>query len=81
MRAIGGTLYLTGALILVYNIIVTIRSGSKVEDELAEAPALQRISNSRRVQEKAGIQWLERKPVKLTIYATNSHFYWWYCAN
>ncbi len=47
MRAIGGTLYLTGVLILVYNIIVTIRSGSAVEDELAEAPALQRISKNR----------------------------------
>ncbi len=68
MRAIGGTLYLTGALILVYNIIVTIRAGSIVEDELAEAPALQRISNNR----LAGEGWhsvLERKPVKLTIYS------------
>ena len=68
MRAIGGSLYLLGALILVYNIIVTIKSGSKVEDELAEAPALQRIS-SRRL---AGEGWhtvLERKPIKLTIYS------------
>ncbi len=68
MRAIGGTLYLTGVLILVYNIIVTIRSGSAVEDELAEAPALQRISKNR----IAGEGWhavLERKPVRLTIYS------------
>ena len=69
MRAIGGTLYLIGLLILVYNIIITIRQGSKVEDELAEAPALQRISKGR----LAGEGWhtlLERKPIKLTIYAT-----------
>ena len=69
MRAIGGTLYLTGMLILVYNVIVTIKAGSKVEDELAEAPALQRISKGR----LAGEGWhtlLERKPIKLTIYAT-----------
>ncbi len=68
MRAIGGSLYLLGMLVLVYNIIVTIRSGSKVEDELAEAPALQRISGGR----LAGEGWhtvLERKPIKLTIYA------------
>ncbi|GGH39345.1 bifunctional cbb3-type cytochrome c oxidase subunit I/II [Mangrovimonas yunxiaonensis] len=69
MRAIGGTLYITGMLILVYNVIVTIRSGSKVEDELAEAPALQRVSK-RRIAGEGWHTWLERKPVQLTIYAT-----------
>ncbi|MBE9489695.1 MAG: cytochrome-c oxidase, cbb3-type subunit I [Bacteroidetes bacterium] len=69
MRAIGGTLYLTGMLILVYNIIVTIKAGSKVEDELAEAPALTRVSK-KRVAGEGWHTWLERKPIKLTIYAT-----------
>ncbi len=68
MRAIGGTLYLLGALILVYNVILTIKAGSKVEDELAEAPALQRISKGRLAGE-GWHTWLERKPIKLTIYA------------
>ncbi len=40
MRAIGGSMFIIGMLILVYNVIQTIRSGSKVADELAEAPAL-----------------------------------------
>jgi len=69
MRAIGGTLYLIGMLVLVYNIIATIRQGSAVSDELAEAPALQRVSKHR----GAGEGWhtvLERKPIKLTIFAT-----------
>ncbi|EPR72131.1 Cytochrome c oxidase subunit CcoN [Winogradskyella psychrotolerans RS-3] len=69
MRAIGGTLYITGMLILIYNVFVTIRQGSAVEDELAEAPALQRVSKHR----TAGEGWhsvLERKPIKLTIFAT-----------
>ncbi|RAJ16417.1 cytochrome-c oxidase, cbb3-type subunit I [Olleya aquimaris] len=69
MRAIGGTLYLVGMLILVYNIIVTIRKGSVVEDELAEAAALQRVSK-KRVAGEGYHTWLERKPIKLTIYAT-----------
>ncbi len=47
MRAIGGTLYLTGMLVLVYNIVQTLRAGSTIEDELAEAPALVRISSGR----------------------------------
>jgi cytochrome c oxidase cbb3-type subunit I/II len=70
MRAIGGTLYLTGMLILVYNVIMTVvKSENKVTDELAEAPALQRVSK-RRVAGEGWHTWLERKPVLLTIYAT-----------
>ncbi|MDA0176334.1 MULTISPECIES: cytochrome-c oxidase, cbb3-type subunit I [Mesoflavibacter] len=69
MRAIGGTLYIIGMLILVYNIVVTIAKGSKVEDELAEAAALQRVSK-KRVAGEGWHTWLERKPIKLTIYAT-----------
>ena len=69
MRAIGGTMYIVGAFILLYNIVKTIKSGSAVEDEFAEAPALVRIKQGRLV----GETWhhaLERKPVQLTIFAT-----------
>ncbi len=70
MRAIGGSLYITGMLILTYNVIVTIRkSGVKVSDELAEAPALQNVSK-KRVSGEGWHTWLERKPIKLTIFAT-----------
>lgn len=69
MRAIGGTMFLVGMLIMVYNVIITIRKGSSVEDELAEAPALTRVSK-RRVAGETFHSWLERKPVQLTILAT-----------
>jgi len=69
MRAIGGTLYLTGVIVLVYNIIRTVQQGSAVEDELAEAPALQKISNGRLKGEKWH-GWLERRPIQLTLLAT-----------
>ncbi len=69
MRAIGGTMFLTGMLILVYNIIMTIRQGSKVEDELAEAPALEKVT-AKRTSGEGWHTWLERRPVRLTIYAT-----------
>jgi len=69
MRAIGGTLFLTGMLIMVYNVIITIKNGSKVTDELAEAAALQNVSK-RRVAGEGWHTWIERKPIKLTIYAT-----------
>ncbi|MGV8815259.1 MAG: cytochrome-c oxidase, cbb3-type subunit I [Gelidibacter sp.] len=69
MRAIGGTLFITGTLVMVYNIIQTVRKGSEVTDELAEAPALERVSK-RRVAGEHWHSWLERRPVQLTIGAT-----------
>lgn len=69
MRAIGGTLYLIGLIVLVYNIIQTVRKGHEVTDELAEAPALQKISKNR-IQGEGFHPWLERKPIQLTILAT-----------
>lgn len=69
MRAIGGTLYIVGALIMLYNIIKTVRAGQAVTDELDNAPALEKISNKRGMGEKYH-SWLERRPVQLTLLAT-----------
>ena len=69
MRAIGGSLYILGAFVMLYNIVKTIRQGSSVEDELAEAAALQPVTKKRTAGE-AYHSWLERRPVKLTIFAT-----------
>jgi cytochrome c oxidase cbb3-type subunit I/II len=66
MRAIGGTLFVVGLLVLVYNIIRTVAQGSAVEDELAEAPALAVISSKRQKGEKWHA-WLERRPIQFTV--------------
>ena len=69
MRAIGGIIYIVGVKIMLYNIIKTIKTGSIVKDDLAQAPALQRIGTASII----GETWhkrLERKPVQLTIWAT-----------
>lgn len=68
-RAIGGSMYICGMFILLYNIYRTIRSGSDVTDELAEAAPLQKI-NKRRLVGEGFHTWLERRPVQLTILAT-----------
>ncbi len=65
MRALGGLLYLTGALVMVYNLVATIRRGSFVKNEAAEAPALPETY----VKHK-GEHWhrqIERRPVQLLI--------------
>jgi len=69
MRAIGGTFFIIGACIMIYNIVKTVQSGSEVEDELAEAAALTKVS-AHRTKGEGWHSWLERRPVRLTIYAT-----------
>lgn len=69
MRAIGGSLFIVGAIVGVINIIMTARAGQKVTDELAEAAPLQKVTK-RRTAKEGYHTWLERRPVKLTLYAT-----------
>jgi len=69
MRAIGGTLYILGAFVMLYNLVQTIRNGSEVTDELAEAAPLERVSK-RRLAGEGYHNWLERRPVQLTLLAT-----------
>ena len=69
MRAIGGSMFIIGMLILVYNIIITIKSGTSVTDELAEAPELEKVTK-KQTKSEGYHTWLERRPVKFTLYAT-----------
>lgn len=69
MRAIGGSLYILGVIVMIYNIVQTVKQGSKVTDELAEAAPLQRVTTKRTAKEGYHT-WLERRPVRLTLYAT-----------
>ncbi|MCP4884583.1 MAG: cytochrome-c oxidase, cbb3-type subunit I [Flavobacteriales bacterium] len=62
MRAFGGTLYLAGFIILAYNIIRTAQAGSAVEDELAEAAPLKKISSAR-IAGEGFHSWLERRTI------------------
>ena len=67
LRSVGGTLYLSGFLVLIYNIIKTIKQGSLVANEPAEAPALEKSTLF-----KKGEFWhavLEKKPVTFTVLA------------
>jgi cytochrome c oxidase cbb3-type subunit I/II len=65
MRSLGGTLYLIGAIIMVYNLAKTMFAGKLVADEAAEAPALQKEHHAH-----AGEHWhrvIERKPVQMLV--------------
>jgi cytochrome c oxidase cbb3-type subunit I/II len=67
MRAIGGTLYLIGALMLVYNLLKTVK-GHTVEDTADEAAPLKSIPAARQRGEDFH-NWLERRGVLFTVLA------------
>ena len=66
MRAFGGTLYLTGFIILAFNVVKTAQKGSAVEDELAEAVPLKKIT-PRRIAGEGFHSWLERRTILFTV--------------
>jgi cytochrome c oxidase cbb3-type subunit I/II len=67
IRAIGGTLYLTGFIVMIYNIYKTVKQGSFQKNEEAEAPALLKVDN---YGKETKHRWLERKPYQFTVLAT-----------
>lgn len=68
MRAIGGTLYLTGGILMALNVWKTVARGNEVQNEEAQAPALTRTSNARAKDEQVH-PWIERRPVILSLLA------------
>jgi cytochrome c oxidase cbb3-type subunit I/II len=72
LRAVGGLLYLTGTVIMIYNLFKTVRSGKLVADEPAQAPALVPAETQTHTdgQKQYWHRWLERKPVQFFILAT-----------
>ena len=66
MRFVGGLLYISGAILMVVNVIATVRSGSFQKEVPAEAPALADVTKQRKEGEGLHL-WLERTPVLFTI--------------
>ncbi len=67
MRALGGVLYLTGAIISMINIFKTIGKGTLVANEDAEAPALEKEYTKHAGEHWH--RWIERKPTPLLVFS------------
>ena len=68
MRAIGGTFYLVGVIIMTYNLVKTMLAGKLVAQEQASAPALAAVF----VPEGEDGFWhrvIERKPIRMLIFS------------
>ena len=66
IRAVGGTLFLTGTLVMIYNLVKTIKQGSFLAEEAAEAPALAKdVPNPSDTKHRI----LEKRPVQFALLA------------
>ena len=64
IRAIGGTIYFTGVLVMVYNLMKTAASGKLIANQEAQAPPREiHIAPRNEYWHK----WIERKPIQMLI--------------
>ncbi len=64
LRGVGGTLYLIGWAVMIYNLIKTAKAGELKETEKVQAPSLREQHHQDEYWHR---KWFERKPVLLTI--------------
>jgi cytochrome c oxidase cbb3-type subunit I/II len=67
IRAVGGLLYLIGVIMMIYNLVKTVKAGKFVPNEETEAPALSKDVD---IKVKGGKhRWVESRPVKFALIA------------
>lgn len=64
IRAIGGTIYLAGVFVMVYNLWKTASNGEFLAEEKAEASAL---GNYKKPKGEYWHRWIERRPVQMLV--------------
>ena len=67
MRGIGGTLFLFGALMMAYNLIKTVKQGSLLANEPAEAAPLSKAYVPHDGQHWH--RWIERRPIQMLVFS------------
>jgi len=65
VRGFGGTLFVTGAILMMYNLFKTVAKAKIVANEQAEAPALEKVYNKHAGEHWH--RWIERKPTPFLI--------------
>lgn len=64
LRAVGGSIYLAGVLLMAYNLLKTVKSGKLIENELVSAPALVKSGGHKG---EHWHRWIERRPVQMLV--------------
>jgi len=66
IRALGGTLYLIGVIVMIYNLAKTIQGATCPDNEEAQAPALQ-AADGHHGEKAYWHRWIERRPVQFML--------------
>jgi cytochrome c oxidase cbb3-type subunit I/II len=66
LRGFGGALYVSGAILMVYNLVKTVRQGKLLANEPAEAPAL--VKEYKKHKGEHWHRWVERRPTPLLVF-------------
>jgi cytochrome c oxidase cbb3-type subunit I/II len=66
-RSLGGAVYLSGALLMVYNLVKTIKAGSFIADEAAEAAPLPKVLETHGKQ--YWHRWIEARPIQMLVFS------------
>jgi len=66
-RSLGGLLYISGVFVMVYNLVKTVKSGSLIADEAAEAAPLPKVIETH--GKEYWHRWIERKPVQMLVWS------------
>lgn len=69
LRAVGGTLYISGVVLMAVNLYKTARSGKFVPEEEVQAPRLRGAADVTEAPHPWGHRWLEAKPMTFTALA------------
>ncbi|MEM6396256.1 MAG: cytochrome-c oxidase, cbb3-type subunit I [Bacteroidota bacterium] len=72
LRALGGTIYVVGVIVMIYNIRKTIGQGELLANEAAQAPARKVAAHGKDGHKKKEHwhRWIERRPVQLLVLST-----------
>ncbi len=65
VRSLGGLMFIVGMLLLVYNLIMTVRSGEFLANEAAESMPLSTTADGH--QGEHWHRWIERRPVQMLV--------------
>jgi cytochrome c oxidase cbb3-type subunit I/II len=69
LRVIGGTIYLAGVFVMMYNLVKTAKSGKLIENEEVQAPSRE-VAFTGGHKGEYWHRWIERRPIQLLIGAT-----------
>ena len=69
LRSFGGLLYLSGVILMIYNLVKTVKQGSFIANEQAEAYALDKAHDAHAGKPAYWHKWIETRPMTMLLFS------------